>query len=48
MLWNFKNKAVVITGGSGGIGIATAKKFASLQAKIVIIDLSEKNLESCS
>lgn len=44
----FENKVVAITGGAGGIGIATAKKFASLQAKIVIIDISEKNLEAAA
>ncbi len=38
---DFKNKAIIITGGGGGIGIATAKRFASLGGIIVLADLKE-------
>ncbi len=37
---DFKDKVVIITGGAGGIGLAAAKKFASLQAKIILVDLN--------
>ncbi len=45
---NFKNKAVIITGASGGIGIAIAKKFASLQANVVLADLNEEALNKAA
>ena len=32
-----KNKTILITGGSSGIGLATAKKYAEQQANIIII-----------
>ncbi len=37
MKTDFKNKVVVITGGSGGIGSETAKIFHQNGAKVVII-----------
>lgn len=38
----FKNKIVIISGGIGGIGLATAKKFASLGAHIALADIKKK------
>ncbi|MDE6183517.1 MAG: SDR family NAD(P)-dependent oxidoreductase, partial [Rikenellaceae bacterium] len=32
---NFKNKTVVITGASSGIGLALSREFASLGANVV-------------
>jgi meso-butanediol dehydrogenase/(S,S)-butanediol dehydrogenase/diacetyl reductase len=36
----FKNKTVIVTGGAGGIGLATAQRFASEGAKIVLADIN--------
>ena len=36
MTQNFENKVVVITGGTSGIGLATAKAFASAGASVFI------------
>lgn len=41
----FKDKVVVITGATGGIGRATAWEFAKQGAKIVLLARSEKQLE---
>ena len=42
----FQDKVVIITGGAGGIGLATAKRLASEGARIVLADLSQDNLNS--
>jgi hypothetical protein len=42
---NFKNKTVIITGGSAGVGAATARKFANAGAKLLLVARSKKNLE---
>ena len=34
----FSGKVVVVTGGASGIGLATAQRFASEQANVVIAD----------
>ncbi|MDQ6814191.1 MAG: SDR family oxidoreductase [Bacteroidota bacterium] len=43
---DFKDKAVIITGGGGGIGLATAKRFASSGAMVVLADLNEEALHT--
>ena len=42
----FKDKTVVITGGSDGIGAATARLFAEAGANLVLVARSRKNLEA--
>lgn len=39
-----KNKVAVITGGSGGIGLAAGKIFALKGAKVLLVDLDEEIL----
>lgn len=41
-----KDTVVLITGGAGGLGFATARYLASKQAKIFIIDLDEQLLKN--
>jgi 3-oxoacyl-[acyl-carrier protein] reductase len=41
----FKNKVIVITGGTSGIGLETAKKFVSEDAEVVIIGRNEDKLK---
>ncbi|MDH5500279.1 MAG: SDR family oxidoreductase, partial [Gammaproteobacteria bacterium] len=43
---NFKDKTVIITGGSEGVGAATAKKFARLGANLVLVARNKKNLDA--
>lgn len=38
----FENKVVIVTGGASGIGLVTARAFASEGAKIVIVDFSPR------
>ncbi len=43
-----KNKSVVITGGSGGIGLATAQMMLEKGAKVLLIDIDEEALKKAS
>lgn len=43
---DFKNKIVVITGASSGIGRETAKQFAKNGANVVLVARRQKNLEN--
>jgi len=42
---SFKGKTVIITGGSEGIGAATARKFAEAGAKLLLVARGRANLE---
>ena len=42
----FRDKTVIITGGSEGIGAATARQFAEAGANLVLVARTKKNLES--
>ncbi len=42
---NFKDKTVIITGGSEGVGAATARMFAEHGANLVLVARSKRNLE---
>ena len=41
----FDGKVIVITGGGGGIGRATAERFASEGARVALVDLDERALK---
>ena len=41
----FKDKTIIVTGGGGGIGLATAQRFASEGANIVLADISADLLQ---
>jgi short-subunit dehydrogenase len=43
---NFKDKTVIITGGSEGVGAATARAFARAGANLVLVARTRKNLET--
>ena len=42
---NFKDKTVIITGGSEGVGAATARKFAEHGANLVLVARGKRKLE---
>ena len=46
--FNVKDKTIVITGGAGVICSEMARSLGSLGAKIAVLDLSEKAMESLS
>lgn len=45
MDYDFKDKTVIITGGSEGVGAATARKFAEHGANLVLVARSKRNLD---
>ncbi len=45
MDYNFKDKTVIITGGSEGVGAATARKFAEHGANLVLVARGKRKLE---
>ncbi|WP_027963715.1 SDR family NAD(P)-dependent oxidoreductase [Halalkalibacillus halophilus] len=42
---SFEGKFVVITGGAGGIGLATAQQFLAGGAKVLLVDLKDEALK---
>ena len=45
MDYDFKDKTVIITGGSEGVGAATARKFAEYGANLVLVARGKRKLE---
>jgi NAD(P)-dependent dehydrogenase (short-subunit alcohol dehydrogenase family) len=45
MSGNFQNKVVLITGGTSGIGLATAKRFAAEEAQVFITGRKQAQLD---
>ncbi|YCI27641.1 SDR family NAD(P)-dependent oxidoreductase [Erwinia sp. PK3-005] len=41
---NFENKNVLITGGTSGIGIETARHFVSQGAQVILTGVTEKRI----
>ena len=44
-LFDFEGKVIIITGGAGAIGSASARRFASLGANVVISDINQEKLD---
>nr|MDQ6881044.1 SDR family NAD(P)-dependent oxidoreductase [Pseudomonadota bacterium] len=42
----FENKVVIVTGAAGGIGLATATRFAQEGAILVLVDLRAESLKT--
>ncbi len=42
---NFRNKTVIVTGGSEGVGAATARRFAAAGANLVLVARGKRKLE---
>ena len=46
MAYSYANKVIVITGGAGGIGSHLARDFSAQGARMVLLDISQKRLDS--
>ena len=46
--FDFKNKLVVVTGGSSGLGRAIAKAFTYKGATVIITDINKVDVDSCA
>jgi NAD(P)-dependent dehydrogenase (short-subunit alcohol dehydrogenase family) len=44
--YDFDGKVALVTGGAGGIGGATARKFAAAGAKVVVADIDEQGAQA--
>lgn len=45
---SLENKVVIITGGAGGIGLATARRFAADHARVVLADLHPEKSQAAA
>src|SRR5690348_13437989 len=43
--WNFQNQTVVITGGTGGIGLALTSAFITAGAKVYLCGLNDSRMD---
>jgi NAD(P)-dependent dehydrogenase (short-subunit alcohol dehydrogenase family) len=48
MAGRFDGKVIVVTGGGGGIGRATAERFASEGARVALVDIDEAALKAAA
>jgi NAD(P)-dependent dehydrogenase (short-subunit alcohol dehydrogenase family) len=46
MKYDYVGKVIVITGGAGGIGSHLAREFSSRGAQLILLDISQKRLDS--
>lgn len=46
MAYDYKNKVILITGGAGGIGSHLAREFSAQGARMILLDLDQKRLDS--
>ncbi|MFK0166419.1 SDR family NAD(P)-dependent oxidoreductase [Rhizobium sp. NPDC090279] len=48
MTFNFENKVALVTGAASGMGLATAKAFASAGASVVLADVNKEAVEAAA
>jgi NAD(P)-dependent dehydrogenase (short-subunit alcohol dehydrogenase family) len=46
MAYDYTNKVILITGGAGGIGSHLARDFSAQGARMILLDISQKRLDS--